>query len=69
MTLDSKLNWEEHIDRVRTKAKITLDIIQIVMKKKVWRISKNRKKTLYSVICRSKLDYDYQLYSTDSPGR
>ena len=30
MTLDSRLNWEEHIDRVRAKAKRELNTIKVV---------------------------------------
>ena len=30
MTLDSRLNWEEHVDRVRAKAKIALNTIKVV---------------------------------------
>ena len=34
MTLDSKLNWEEHIDTVRPKAKRVLNAIKVVPGKK-----------------------------------
>ena len=47
MTLESRLNWEEHIKKLRTK---TL-------------------KKIYSAICRTKMDYGYQLYNTASAGR
>ena len=30
MTLDSRLKWEEHVDRVRAKAKIALNTIKVV---------------------------------------
>ena len=33
MTLDSRLNWEEHIDRVRAKAKRELNTIKAVVSK------------------------------------
>ena len=34
MTLDSRLNWEEHINKLRAKAKRALNIIQVVVGKK-----------------------------------
>ena len=34
MTLDSRLNWEEHIVKTRGKAKRSLNIIKIVAGKK-----------------------------------
>ena len=33
MTLDSRLNWEKHIDTVKTKAKKTLNTIKMVADK------------------------------------
>ena len=33
-TLDNRLNWEEHIGRVRAKAKISLNTIKMVAGKK-----------------------------------
>ena len=61
MTLNSRLNWEEHIYRVRAKAKKTLNTIKVVAGKK-WRGDLRTLK-------RSKIDYGCQVYSTASPGR
>ena len=68
MTLDSRLNWEEHIDRVRTKAKRALNTIKIVASKK-WERDRRTLKRLYSAVYRSKMVYDCQLYSTASAWR
>ena len=35
MTLDSRLNWEEHINKLRSKAKRALNIIKVVARK-IW---------------------------------
>ena len=40
MTLDSRLNWEEHINKLRAKAKRALNTIRVVTGKKL----KNPKK-------------------------
>ena len=34
MTLDSRLNWEEHINKLRAKAKTVLNTIKVVAGKK-----------------------------------
>ena len=34
MTLDSRLNWEEHINKLRAKAKRALNTIKVVAGKK-----------------------------------
>ena len=34
MTLDNRLNWEEYINKLRTKAKRTLNSIKVVVGKK-----------------------------------
>ena len=44
MTLDSRLNWEEHINKLRTKAKRALSTIREVAGKKQggdWKTLKN----------------------------
>ena len=52
MTLDSRMNWEEHIDKTRAKPKRALNIIRIVAGKK-WGADRKTLKKLYSAICRS----------------
>ena len=64
MTLDSRLNWDEHINRTWAKAKRALNTIKIVMRKKCGANKKTLRK-LYSTICRSKIDYGYRA----TPGR
>ena len=46
MTLDSRLNWEEHIEKTRAKAKRALNIIKIVAGKKWGADRKALKKTV-----------------------
>ena len=64
VTLDSRLNWEEHIDRVTAKANRDINTIKVVTGKNVGRKPEIPER-LYS---RSKIDYGCQLYSTASPG-
>ena len=61
MTLDSRLNGEEHVDRVRAKTKRALNT------KVVAGINWGTLKILYSAVCRSKMDYGCQQYSAASP--
>ena len=68
MTLDNRLNWEEHIDRVRAKARWELNTVKTVAGKKSGRDWKNFK-ILYNEIFRSKIDYGCQLYSTALTGK
>ena len=65
MTLDSRLNWDE---QDKSQSKIALNIIKIVAGKKLKAHRKTLRK-LYSAICRSKIDYECQLYSTAIPSR
>ena len=58
MTLDSRLNREEYINKLIAKVKRALNTIKVVAGKMGWR-SENSKK-LYSAICRTKMDYDSQ---------
>ena len=59
MTLGSRLNWEEHINKLIAKAKRALNTIKVVAGKK-WRGDRKPPKKLYSVICQTKIDYDCQ---------
>ena len=47
MTLDSRLKWEEHINRVGAKAKRALNTVKVVANEK-WNVDQ---KTLKSVQC------------------
>ena len=68
MTLDSRLNWEEHINNLKAKAKRALNTMKAIAGKK-WGGDRKTLKKLYSAICRSKIDYGCQLYNTASAGR
>ena len=66
--LDSRLNWEEHIEKTKAKAKRALNIIKNSSRKEMGSRQKDPKK-LYSAICRSKIDYGCQLYGTATKSR
>ena len=53
MKLYSRLNQEEHINKLRAKAKRTLNTIRVVAGKK-WGGDWKTLKKLYSTICRTK---------------
>ena len=46
MTLDSRLNWEEHVNKLRAKAKTTLNNIKVIAGKKWVGDQKTQKKTV-----------------------
>ena len=56
MTLDGRLNWEEHINKLRAKAMRALNTIRVVTSKKLAGDLKTLKKQ-NSAICRTKIDY------------
>ena len=68
MTLDSRLNWEEHIKKLRAKAKWSLKTLKVVAGKK-WGGDWKTLKILYSKICRIKIAYGCQYYNTATAGR
>ena len=61
MTLDSRLYWEEHINKLKTKAKRALNTIKVVAGRKLGDLKTLKK--LQSAI------YGCQLYNTASAGR
>ena len=68
MILDTRLNWVEHINKLRAKAKKALNTIRVVAGKKWggdWKILIK----LYSAICSTKMDYGCQIYNTASAWR
>ena len=65
ITLDSRLNWEEHINKLRAKVKRALNTIREVAEKK-WGIDWKILKKLYSEICRTTRT---MAANTDSAGR
>ena len=62
---ESTFVLEQHIKLGRKKK---LNTIKIVARKK-WGADRKTLRKLYSVICRSKIHYGCQLYSTATPGR
>ena len=68
MTLDSRLNWEEHINKLRAKAKRALNTIKVVAGKK-WGGDWKTLKKQYSAICKRKIHYVCQIYNTAFAGR
>ena len=58
------MNW----DRLRVKAERALNTIKVVKEKGETRLKYSKKKNS-SIICRSKMDYGCQIYSTVSSGR
>ena len=63
MTLDGRLNWEEHINKLRTKAKRALNTIKVVAGKNVGKI-KNPKN-----IIQCNMQNKDGIYYTSSAGR
>ena len=66
MILDKRLNWSEHIKSLKAKAKRSLNLLKIISK---LQYGPNRSflLKLYWAICRSKMDYGAQFYSSAKP--
>ena len=63
MTLDSRLNWEENINKLKAKAKRALNTIKVVTGKK-WGGDQKNQKNLYNAMCRTKIEYGSQINNT-----
>ena len=63
MTFDSKLTWAKHIDILQCKVKKTLNLLKVVSGFE-WGADKKSLLRLYDALCRSKLDYGCQIYSS-----
>ena len=63
MTLDKKLTWSNHIDNLKVKVKNSLNILKVVSGFD-WGADKKSLLKLYNTLCRSKLDYGCQIYSS-----
>ena len=63
MTFDSKLTWAKHIDNLKCKVKNSLNLLKVVSGLE-WGADKKSLLQLYDALCRSKLDYGCQLYSS-----
>ena len=63
MILDCKLTWSSHIDSLKVKVKKSIDILKVVSSFS-WGADKKSLLRLYDSLCRSKLDYGCQIYSS-----
>ena len=60
---DEKLTWGPHIDSLKIKAKRSLNILKVVSSFD-WGADRKSLLKLYNAVCRSKLDYACQIYSS-----
>ena len=65
MVFDEKLTWNSHIDKLKVKVKRSLNILKVVSGFN-WGADKTSLLRLYNAVCRSKLDYGCQVYSSAS---
>ena len=65
LTFDSKLTWASHIDDLKTRVKKSLNILKVISSYD-WGADKKSLLKLYDSLCRSKLDYGCQIYSSAS---
>ena len=63
MILDEKLLWNGHIDKLKMQVKESLNILKVVSGFN-WGADKKSLLRLYDSLCRSKLDYGCQIYSS-----
>ena len=63
MILDAKLTWSSHIDALKLKVKTSMNILKVVSGFS-WGADKKSFLKLYDSLCRSKLDYGCQVYSS-----
>ena len=66
MTIDKKLNWTEHIKNLKAKAQRSLNILRAISRLR-YGPDKQTLLRLYWAICRSKLEYGAQIYSSARP--
>ena len=65
MIFDSKLNWAKHIDDQKLKVKKSLNLLKVIFGFE-WGADKKSLLRIYDALCRSKLDYGCQIYSSAS---
>ena len=63
MILDTKLTWSSHIDALKLKVKTSMNILKVVSDFS-WGVDKKFLLKLYDLLCRSKLNYVCQFYSS-----
>ena len=63
LIFDKRLTWGPHIDSLKKRVKKSLDILKVVSSYD-WGADKKSLLKLYDAVCRSKLDYACQIYSS-----
>ena len=63
LTFDKKLTWSSHIENLKRKVIKSLNILKVVSSFD-WGADKKSLLRLYDALCRSKLDYGCQIYSS-----
>ena len=63
MTLDKTLTWGPHIKKLKQKVRKSMDILKVVSSQN-WGADRTCLLRLYESLCKSKLDYGCQLYSS-----
>ena len=65
MIFDSKLTWAKHIGDLKLKVKKSLNLLKVISGFD-WGADKKSLLQIYDALCRSKLDYGCQIYSSAS---
>ena len=68
MIFDSKLTWAKHIDDLKLKVKKSLNLLKVISGFD-WGADKKSSLWVYDALCRSKLDYGCQIYSSASKSK
>ena len=63
LIFDRKLTWSQHINFLKDKVKKSLDILKVVSSFN-WGADKKSLLRLFNALCRAKLDYGCQIYSS-----
>ena len=63
LTFDSKLTWNSHIEFLKLKVKKSLNILKVISSFN-WGADKKSLLRLYDSLCRSKIEYGCQIYSS-----
>ena len=63
MIFDSKLTWGSHIDALKLKVKKTLNILKVISSFS-WGADRKSLLMIYNALCRSKIEYGCQIYSS-----
>ena len=68
MIFDSKLTWAKHIDDLKLKVKKSLNLLKVISGFD-WSADKKSLLRIYDALCRSKLEYGCQIYSSASKSK